>query len=397
MDRTVDEWCSVSRFNSQARRERFGSLSFRDFSNQAVSRLALASLLALLFIASAFLFGPTDEAASLNVTVQSSSEMSQVDGVACPATNTCEAIGRFIGGAKDPSADGYLSYADVNASTGKITAPTVVPVGKNAPDNGIACPTSKICWIVTGPPAGSTSAVLTELLVNVGALPGGDGQPAWTPSSLSCWSATHCYYAASDGSRSGVVPVVNGTPASTVVIPGLAGSSRALAAACSGPTTCLISGTNGKGGYVALVSGSRVLDVTHLANEWLTDITCPSKSTCLGVGGTSSSPDKAVVVFINPTNASLSHQSFVTGRDLVLNTVACASNKSCVAAGRTTPAGQHPTGAYVFVTNSVVGQLETQTGVSTVDGAGCTAKSRCVLGGVSSLGAIGAVFELTLP
>lgn len=89
--------------------------------------------------------------------------------------------------------------------------------------------------------------------------------------------------------------------------------------------------------------------------------------------------------------------SFVTGRNLELDTMACSSVRSCVAAGHVTLASQNESGAYVSIIKGHQGTLMVENGVTDINGAGCTVTSKCFLGGVSSRGNIGAGFEVTLP
>src|ERR1700677_1508747 len=115
-----------------------------------------------------------------------------------------------------------------------------------------------------------------------------------------CGSATRCYFGVTKGATVGVMPINDRVPGPVIVIPGLSGAAKSLGVACTWPSTFLGSGRYGSGGYLARVVGTKVLDVSTQPNSWLNDITCPTSSKCVAVGGTSSSFDKSVVVTIDP-------------------------------------------------------------------------------------------------
>jgi len=341
--------------------------------------------------------GAISGAASNIGTIQTVAGMSQVDAVACPSSSTCVALGRYPGVGSSSVGNGDLVFADVDVASGKLNTDTVIPGALDAPSNGLSCVSSRLCWMISSPSPGFPGLDVFGLEVGIGPTPAGEGQSGWVPSELSCGSATHCYVAVTSGTSAGVMPVKDGVPEPVIVIPGLSGAAQALGVACVSATSCVVSGREGSGGYLGLIVGTKVRDVSNLPSTWLNEIVCPTSSTCVAVGGTSSSPNTSIVATLNPSNAVLGKALPVKGRDVELDAVACSSAESCVAAGHVTPAGQRVSGAYVSFVKGHIGKLVEENGVAGINGAGCTATSKCFLGGVDSRGNIGAEFEVTLP
>jgi hypothetical protein len=234
---------------------------------------------------------------------------------------------------------------------------------------GVGCETASTCVAVGAGPTSPTDGTVVTITNGV---PGAATAVAATGSLLAatCWSTTRCVAVgpSPSGAAGVVLPITGGVPGTAVQIPA---SSLLLGVAClpRPSTICYAVGTNasrtkgivlkitnGVPGATTLVPGSFELDM----------IDCPTATTCVAAGGTSS--ERGVVVTLDkgkPSGVSNVPSAYELGG------IGCTSADTCYAVG----------GKYRTTTSEVI--TVSNGAVSTISGfsAGSLAHIVCVFGG----------------
>lgn len=212
---------------------------------------------------------------------------SYLEGVTC-GVSTCIVVGELYG---TPTSQGTPTYGVAADVTEAQSSPGATRVAGTAVLSAVSCATSTSCYAV-GSTTGSTNGVGVVIPVtkgHLGARKLAKGTDALTR--ISCGSPTTCWatgtsYSAHAGVLEEIVPVVNGAPGGVHK-----GPEYGSAIGCVSATTCFFaSGTSqyGKGEVDELSSGKVIksLVIAKFAYGSLSDITCPTTTSCLVTGAT---------------------------------------------------------------------------------------------------------------
>jgi photosystem II stability/assembly factor-like uncharacterized protein len=281
-----------------------------------------------------------------------------VNGVSCPTTSDCWAVGSNSAGAGAivATSDGGLSWST-----------QALPRGTGSLD-GVDCPTRSDCWAVGSNSAGKGAVVVTTdggLSWSTQALPRGtnslDGVSC--PTTLDCWAVAGTGVDGEWAQTAGVVATTDGGGTwGTQVLP--SGVLLLDGVSCPTPTNCWATGVDSNTGFAVIVA------TTDGGSSWATqtvpsfngeidsilyDVSCPTSTDCWAVGfGDSISPppvgpsgssyELALVVATTDGGRTWSAQtlpsSYSSGDDGeifsgidYLDGVSCPTSTDCWAAG----------------------------------------------------------------
>ena len=304
-------------------------------------------------------------------------------GVACPTTTTCVAVGDAP----------FFGLPVVVVITNGV-AGSVQFADSNAYDlRDVACPTATTCYAVGGSniepdyPAALVPITITDGSAVVGstlAVPA----PSFELVGIACSTATACVAVgqAIDPTTleyvGAVVPIVNGTPGATQLLP-----SDVFSVACATDTTCyavseegVVPVVNGVAGTPQVVQPSTP---SGLIYPW--GIACATATTCYGVGRErnpapdGSALDEGAVVTI--TNGIPGTVQLVPGT-AALESIGCASATTCVAGGNLLEPFP-TTGQLVEITNGVAGAAQPVADTYTFYDIACRTATACVAVGIT--------------
>ncbi|HTW10083.1 MAG TPA: hypothetical protein VME46_21450 [Acidimicrobiales bacterium] len=251
--------------------------------------------------------------------------VTEYQGVACPTATSCVAVG--------VNEAGHLVVTLVGAA-GRPGETSVSPSAMY-PSGAPACPSVATCF-VGGTNAGNDGTV-TPVTMSSGHL----GRPQAQDTTIgeyrgmACASATTCYAAGvSKGDVSGDAEysvVTHGRPGPAVAIPGTGPSSGMQAACPPSASSCLVVGNYGTGGFIAVVSGSKVTALKSIT-AYAYSVACPTLSQCVIVGSQSLDSGPRFVTF-DPVTGALGPLMAVHGATGTFDSVACSSAQSCVIVG----------------------------------------------------------------
>ena len=334
-------------------------------------------------------------ATSASATPQDFGPMTTFNGVACASATRCIGVGAVTSNVNSGAA------VSLNpASGGLSTGQSVRLIGSSWFLNGVSCPSSSLCLAV-GESPNQAKGVAVPLDPNTAAIRKGEELHSISGISLSavaCASSGQCLAVGHNSSGSGAVVALS--PATGTVlsghtvqtIPGTGGVGLE-GVACPSANLCVAVGENAErsAGIVvalnpatgAVQHGRSVQSVTH--RGVLFDLACPSTTVCLAVGWGASRP--SVAVPIDPaTGALINGQSdrSVSVRAAMLTGVSCPSVSWCLAVGNN--AGDPSVGQSVPLSPStariVTGQsIQTLVGTGALNAVACPSTTRCVAAG----------------
>lgn len=177
-----------------------------------------------------------------------------------------------------------------------------------------------------------------------------------------------------------VVPITNGTPGATQVLP----ETRDLyAASCTTTTTCLAVGVSrpvvltdlGPGALVPIVNGEAGPVQLVAGNDGLLDISCLDAATCLAVG--SNTAHAGVIV---PIQDGVAGAVQVASGTIGLSGVACVNLTTCEAVGVDNVGGAVVTtrGVIVPVANGTPGPVQELADTDVMSKVACPGPSTCI-------------------
>jgi hypothetical protein len=209
--------------------------------------------------------------------------------------------------------------------------------------NGVTCPITASCFAVGNSSAGNTVTTLVErwdgTSWSIVASPNPSGSSGSFLSGVSCPSATRCFAVGSDYAGKTLVERWNGTSWSIVASPNLSASFNALSSvACTKSASCDAVGTVDSYTVVEHWDGtswSIAAPPTSSSQSRLAAVACPSASSCYAVGSyQTGSARKTLVERWNGTIWSMVTSPNPSGSvDSALTGVSCPSTTSCFAVG----------------------------------------------------------------
>lgn len=215
--------------------------------------------------------------------------------------------------------------------------------------------------------------------------------------SIACPTATHCVAVAYDfnvskgGSLVYAISIDNGVYGTPVLIPNL---SFAYAVACMDASHCVVAGSTPPiPGNTVLVVGAVVMltdgvpGPVHALPGYgyqLTDIACPSSTSCLAAGGGagSGSPGDATGIVVPVDATGIPAAPISVPGTTFLTSIGCADATTCYVAGL--PDGSFTTNAVVKVTNGVPGTAIPVPDMTQIFTIACSNATSCVAGGTST-------------
>jgi hypothetical protein len=304
---------------------------------------------------------------SITVSVQTASNIYELEGVACSSATNCEAVGN----------DGFGDGVVVPIANG--TAGTAQVVSGGAILSGVACPSATICYAVGNNSAGTEGVVVP--VTN-----GTAGTAHLVPGTIelvgvACPSATVCEAVGfnSDDTGSVVVTITNGTLGTAQAVPG---TVWLWGVACPSATICEAVGSYGGlpfgGVMVPITNGTPGTAQAVPGGIGLDGVACPSATVCEAVGYNDDGTGGQVVPIINGTPGTVQAVSNIN----TLNSVACSSVTSCYAVGYN---GSNQ-GVVVPITNGTPGTAQVVPGWLRLDGVACSSATTCYAVGFDSNG-----------
>ncbi len=310
---------------------------------------------------------------------------SELTGVACPASGSCQAVGLVMSSS---------TSAQVSAVTLPITDGTpgsALEVSGVSRLSSIACATSSSCEAVGVTISSSTSSVGAVVALDGGA-PGSpaDVSGASQLTSVACSSASACVavgdYATGSGTTSlllsaegVVVPVTGGSPgaASTVSGTTLLSSVACPSTTCVAVGTDLASSTSLLGVALEVSNGVPGSPATTSSAAELLGVSCISAGACEALGITGVGQPEIVGVS-NGTPGAVSIAWTAPGLD-----AASCFTSACLAGGSTGQSGEVAT---VNATSTTVGGAVSVPGAVAIMGIYCVSSAECEAVGESSSG-----------
>ncbi len=320
--------------------------------------------------------------------------MTTFNGVACASPTQCIGVGNVAARGNSGAA------VSLNPATGGLSSgQSVHLLGSSGFLNGVACPSSSDCLAV-GETPNQTKGVAVPLNPNTAAMRSGEELHTISGISMSavaCTSSDQCLGVGHSSTGSGAVVALSPATGAIVsgrtvqAIPGTGGLGLE-GVACPSANVCVAVGENSgrSAGIVvalnpatgAVQHGESVQNVTH--KGVLFDLACPSTTVCLAVGWGAGQP--SVAVPIDPaTGALLKGQSdrSISVRAAMLTAVSCPSVSLCLAVGNN--AGDPSVGQSVPL-NPGTARIATGQSIQTLGGMGAfnavaCSTSRCVAAG----------------
>jgi hypothetical protein len=345
-----------------------------------------------------------------SATTQDFVPMTTFNGVACPSATQCIGVGNVAEKVNSGAA------VSLNPVTGSLASgQSVHLIGSSGFLNGVACPSSSVCLAV-GENPNQSKGVAVPLNPSTAAIRSGEELHTFSGISMSavaCASSDQCLAVGHNPAGSGAVVALS--PATGAIssgrtvqaIPGTGGLGLE-GVACPSADLCVAVGENSgrSAGIVvalnpatgAVQHGESVQNVTH--KGVLFDLSCPSTTVCLAVGWGASQP--SVAVPIDPATGALlkgqSDRSISVG-EAMLTAVSCPSVSLCLAVGNN--AGDPSVGQSVPLNPGtariVSGQsIQTLQGTGALNAVACRSTSRCVAAG-SRYESAGAATEVLNP
>ncbi len=316
-------------------------------------------------------------------------------------------------------------------AAGSLSVGTIQPVSGTAHLNGIACPSSSTCYAV-GSGSGANLGHGIVVPVNNGSSDGAQQVPDTDvldsidcPTSGACVAAGRNTPAPNGSGIAGgvVVPISNGSPGSRYQLGAsctYSGSSSSYSGSCDCPSggtcaaalwgiacpasnNCVAVGqgfASDTSVAVPISYGSPVaVQETELA--WTLDgIACPAGNTCYAVGQAASmSPAGTVVgitgilVGVNTAGSSVQLGGGVTSKGTwELHGIACPTSSLCYAVGQAGPLGP---GVVVPITNGAPGVVQKVAVTRTLYGITCPTSDTCFAVGTDTAGSTGMVLAIT--
>lgn len=309
--------------------------------------------------------------------------VSELDGVACPAANSCLAVGEKAINVSENSYEGVV----VPVSRGKPGTPAAV--AETDLLSAVACPSASLCIAVGG--YGSYGQDGAIVLIKHGKAGAPIEVPGYYLGGIGCGSSTVCWATGLPVSGTGGGVLIRVTNLGTTQIHKLSfdpycGEGCSVSPVCRSATACLLGGTsnlasvNGSG-VVAAASDGRITAVHKVpALSSVAGLFCSTETACAGVGfksGTSSSTVGAMQISNGKPGRVhvLAHLEYA--RPLV-----CSSKASCLAFGYGFSSGKANNEA-VELHDAVPGKAVKI--AVTVRAAACF-KGKCVAAGSSQTG-----------
>ena len=336
--------------------------------------------------------------------------MTTFNGVACASSTVCLGVG--IDASSGPSG----ATAPLNATSGELAAGSAVQLIAATGDlNGVSCPASNDCLAV-GEDSTNSNGVAVPLNPSTGMVLAGQSAqsiPGIFIAGVACASSTQCLAVGHDPAGTGEAVALDPTTGEilsgqSVVTIAATGGVGLEGVACPSATLCVAVGENAahSAGVAvpldpatgAVLGGQSVQDVTH--KGILDSLSCPSLSQCVAVGWGASEP--SIAVPIDPSTGAVSSgqsdQSISQGAAMLVG-VTCPSSSACVAVGN--DAGD-PSNGQAVPFDPTTGALRTGQSIQTLSGTGalnavvCPTTSVCVTVG-ATFDASGAVTDLIDP
>jgi hypothetical protein len=336
--------------------------------------------------------------------------MSTFSGVACASASRCIGVGDVVSGV-DSGAAAPLDPISGDLSSGQ----SVQLIRSSGFLDGVSCPSSSACLAVGENPH-QTRGIVVPLNPDTAMVRSGQELHTVTGivmSGVACASRKQCLAVGHDSSGSGVTVALS--PATGTIlkgqrvrtIPGTGGVGLE-GVACPSANLCVAVGENsGRSAGVAVAlnpftgtirQGQSIRNVTH--KGVLIDVACPSTTACLAVGWGASQP--SVAVPIDPRTGALTKgqsDRSISTRAAVLTAVSCPTSSSCLAVGN--DSGDPSLGQAVAIDPTtatiVAGQsIQTLQGTGVLDAAVCSSAGQCVAAG-SSFESAGAVTAIVRP
>jgi photosystem II stability/assembly factor-like uncharacterized protein len=318
-------------------------------------------------------------------------DSSPLNAVACPSATECLAVSGDPAGQEAgtvlASSDGGATWTIAYTSSAPPTSPASgVPVDFD----GIACPSTSVCVAIGTVASNNTTEAVAEQTTDGGhtwsqlSLP---GTQISYPTAVACVSAQTCLIAGSDTSATttnGSDPVVirttdGGSTWSTVSVP--SGMAQATSLWCSTTDFCLLGGA-GPGPTAsskALASTSHDGGVTWSApvtsgDVLLASISCANAHYCVGVDGTDGTNTYGIGE-LNVTDNAGTTWTAPTGPSA--NSVSCTADM-CLTVGATYTGGtNYPATAYL-TTNGTNWVAVTPRGLQGLSSVACPTSTHCV-------------------
>jgi hypothetical protein len=255
-----------------------------------------------------------------------------LDGVSCPTTTFCEAVGAGAG-----------TGVAVPVSSGKPGLP--VAVAGTLALNGVSCPTGPLCEAAG---RSATQGYVVTLTSPTDALPVVPVAGTTSVNGIDCANNSLCQVVAStsNGSYNDVVATVTtGTPGTFKVVP--PGTSTFSGIACPSTVTCVAVG-NGvhlvkarnipEGVVVTTTNGApgNVTGVSATPTVHLEAVSCGGANRCVAVGTNglvSNGTSKGRGIFVTIDSGAPGEPTTLPGSDLLLDGVSCPTSTSCIAVG----------------------------------------------------------------
>ncbi|MDQ1448378.1 MAG: hypothetical protein QOC79_1349, partial [Actinomycetota bacterium] len=278
----------------------------------------------------------------------SSTNASQLNGVSCPTTTRCFAVGNF----SDASGANETLVEHLNGSTWFIVASPNLPVADDLL-NSVSCLSTTRCYAVGTHFGGSAGTTLTmrwngtswSLLPSPNPSPNPPGGASRILTGVSCRPGS-CYAVGRDDTNT-LVLHWDSTTWSIAAPPPSTSQSRLGQVACPSITSCFA-----VGGYDDGVTNKTLAErwngtswsiVTSpnpsgAADSFLNGVSCPSTTSCFAVGHSfDGATTKTLVERWNGTSWSIMSSPNVAGAPNAygssLNSVSCPSITSCYAVG----------------------------------------------------------------
>ena len=171
-----------------------------------------------------------------------------------------------------------------------------------------------------------------------------------------------------------VVPITDGIAGPRQSVPGAGVLSDVL---CPSATTCFATGrtTDNQGVLVPITNGVAGPAQVVAGTDYLVDIACPSPSTCVAVGGSPSFTGNPVAGFVVVITGGTAGPAQFISPDVVLGSVACTDASHCVAVGWVGSEG-----VVVAIDDGVAGPYRAVPGTGLLGSVACSTTSCVALG-----------------
>ena len=352
---------------------------------------------------------------SAGAAAQGFAPITTFNGIACASASRCIGVGNVASnGSSGTGATGVT--ASLNPVSGDLSAGQSPQLIRSSGFlNGVSCPSSSVCLAVGDKPDG-TKGIAVTLDPDTAMVRGGQELhfiSGIVISGVACASTKRCLAVGHDSNGSGVVVALS--PATGTISSGQrvrtvrgTGGVGLEGVACPMANLCVAVGENSKrsaGVAVplnpttgAIRHGQSVQSVTH--KGVLFELACPSPTACLAVGWGASQP--SVAVPLDPrTGAVAKGQSdrSISTRAAMLASVSCPSTSLCLAVGNDT--GDPSVGQAVPIdpgtARIVIGQgIQTLVGTGALNAVVCHSTAQCVAAG-SRFESAGATTEILDP